>query len=230
MQEQTVVVKNYSAEGRTFPLRKQEVWRYSGYQGIANPEESLENLLEEVLKECENIFSYKVSYLRTKISWKDGFPVLPFSSDSKDLAKCIEGSEEVILFAATIGMQIDRLIMKYQRTSPAKALLLQAYGAERVEALCDGFVEDLEKEISPKGFTPRFSPGYGDLSLSVQKDMISLLDTSRRIGITLNDSLLMNPSKSVTAIMGIKSCSDPVEKHTCKNCSLVNCSMRRAES
>ena len=51
-------------------------------------------------------------------------------------------------------------------------------------------------------FKPRFSPGYGDLSLEVQKEIFSLLDCPRKIGVSLGDSLLMTPSKSVTAIIG----------------------------
>ena len=50
---------------------------------------------------------------------------------------------------------------------------------------------------------PRFSPGYGDLPLSMQTDIFRVLDCPRKVGLTLNNSLLMSPSKSVTAIMGI---------------------------
>ncbi|MBR3258643.1 MAG: vitamin B12 dependent methionine synthase, partial [Eggerthellaceae bacterium] len=47
-------------------------------------------------------------------------------------------------------------------------------------------------------------PGYGDLPLEVQPDLLGLLDASRRLGITLSDSLLMSPTKSVTAIVGLR--------------------------
>ena len=80
---------------------------------------------------------------------------------------------------------------------------MQALGAERIEALCDAFCDSL---ISEKGvlLRPRFSPGYGDLPLEVQKDIFSLLECHKRIGVSLNESLLMSPSKSVTAFVGLE--------------------------
>ncbi|MBR5296236.1 MAG: Vitamin B12 dependent methionine synthase activation subunit, partial [Clostridia bacterium] len=99
-----------------------------------------------------------------------------------------------------IGIGLDRLIAKYSRISPSKAILFQGIGSERVEALCDTFCNTFKEKS--KTF-PRFSPGYGDLSLEVQKDVFSLLNCSKNTGIFLNDNLLMTPTKSVTAFMGI---------------------------
>ena len=50
----------------------------------------------------------------------------------------------------------------------------------------------------------RYSPGYGDLPLELQREIIRVLDCGRTIGITLTESLLMQPSKSVTAVIGMK--------------------------
>ena len=101
-----------------------------------------------------------------------------------------------------IGHEIDRLIKKYGVISPAKAVVFQGLGAERIEALCDLFCADLESE----GLTarPRFSPGYGDLPLELQRDIFRTLDCPRRIGATLNQSLLISPTKSVSAVVGLK--------------------------
>ena len=98
-----------------------------------------------------------------------------------------------------MGIAPDRLAQKYSRVSPVKALFLEAVGNERIEALCDVFCGEYANA------RPRFSPGYGDLPLDLQKDIFAALDCSRKIGLTLNQSLLMSPSKSVTAIMGLKS-------------------------
>jgi cobalamin-dependent methionine synthase I len=51
---------------------------------------------------------------------------------------------------------------------------------------------------------PRFSPGYGDLPLELQTNLFKVLDCQHFIGLTLNDSMLMSPSKSVTAIVGLR--------------------------
>ena len=50
----------------------------------------------------------------------------------------------------------------------------------------------------------RFSPGYGDLPLSTQKDFIRILNTERLAGVTINENYLMNPRKTVTAVCGLK--------------------------
>ena len=50
---------------------------------------------------------------------------------------------------------------------------------------------------------PRFSPGYGDLPLALQADVFWALDCTSKIGVSLSESLIMSPQKSVTAIIGI---------------------------
>ena len=69
---------------------------------------------------------------------------------------------------------------------------------------------------------------YGDLPLEMQKDIFNVLDCSKRIGLTLNESLLMSPSKSVTAIIGISKdkCGRKHEAE-CKICNKKDCLYRR---
>ena len=73
---------------------------------------------------------------------------------------------------------------------------------------------------------PRFSPGYGDLSLEMQRDIFRVLDCPRKIGLTLNESLLMSPSKSVTAIIGISGEEYQQEKNKCGVCQNSDCAFR----
>ena len=104
---------------------------------------------------------------------------------------------------ATVGIELDRLIIKYSHLSPTKALLLQALGAERIEALCDTFCTDMQNTLKI-ALKPRFSAGYGDLLLDTQTHIFGLLSLPKHIGLTLNDSLIMSPTKSVTAFIGIQ--------------------------
>ena len=163
-------------------------------------------LVDECLTEVREMLQYKVCY--AILTTETDSNIISLSCGqiaSRNLAKNLSGCDKVIIFAATIGIGIDRLISKYSRLSPAKALCLQAIGAERVEALCNDFCEKMESELQGKGesLRPRFSPGYGDLPLETQKMIFSLLDCPKRIGVTLGDTLLMSPSKSVTAFIGI---------------------------
>lgn len=220
-----VYVKEYDA-----PLVEQaEILRY------ARCKESASELIAQMqtcLSEVWNHLQYKVCYIRLPIQKENEMLNLSFATtDSKALTKNLEGCTEIILFAATIGLGIDRFITRYSKLSPSKALWLQAIGTERIEALCDTFCADMAKQLQTeeKKLHTRFSPGYGDLALTLQKDVFRVLDCPRKIGVSLNESLLMSPSKSVTAIMGIsQSCiTKEMSKPFCQNCNQVDCTYRK---
>ena len=190
----TVLTKTYNP----MPFNKKEILRYAGVKADV-PE--VNRVLDECITQTDGKISYKVCYTEFDISHSDEDTDLGFmKTTSKDLAKNLEGCTKIIVFAATVGIELDRLIAKYSRISPVKALIFQAIGAERIEALCDAFSEDITKGKESK---PRFSAGYGDFPLDAQKEIFAVLEPNRKIGLTLNNSLLMSPSKSVTAIIGI---------------------------
>lgn len=184
-------------------INEKEILRYMA--SLTGGEE-IHSLVDECLTEVLGMLEYKVCYAVLPVEIDGNIITLPCGRiESKNLAKNLSNCGRSIVFAATIGIGIDRLISKYSRLSPSKALCLQAIGAERVEALCDDFCKKIEKEYKMNGenLKPRFSPGYGDLPLETQKMIFSLLDCPKRIGVSLGKSLLMSPSKSVTAFVGI---------------------------
>ena len=69
-------------------------------------------------------------------------------TDSQGLCRNLQGCDKVILFAATVGLAPDRLIARYGRLSPTKALCMQAIGAERIESLCDAFCDELAADYA----------------------------------------------------------------------------------
>lgn len=209
------------------PADRQEILRYAGTRE-ETPE--LSGLLNEVLTEAEPVLTGKVCWMEYPIRQEDAFLDLGFARvDSAALKRTLSGCDQIILFAATVGLGLDRLIIRYGHVSPAKALLLQALGAERIEALCNTFCETVRQEAHTAGLktTPRFSPGYGDVSLSLQSDIFRVLDCSRKIGLTLNDSYLMSPTKSVTAIIGLGPCAGSDPQTSCSRCSKTDCAYRR---
>lgn len=177
---------------------RSQILRFAG----AGETDSISPLLEECIKEIRDQLHYRVCYKILPFQKKEAACDFDaFQVDSKALSEHLKASEKVVVFAATVGMACDRMCAKYSSLSPAKALMFQAIGAHRVEALCDAFCEKMSEEFK---LTPRFSPGYRDLSLSVQRDIFKVLDASKWLGITLNSSLLISPAKSVTAFMGIE--------------------------
>lgn len=186
---------------------RKEVLRYARAEG----DEATLTLLDGCIAEASDKLGYKVAYARYKIKINGDRINLGFTETvSHSLAICLDGCHEIVLLAATVGFGIDRLIEKYSFISPSRAVIFQALGSERVEALCDAFCADLALDEDKKGNTlrPRFSPGYGDLSLELQRDIFTALDCGRSVGITLGDNLFMSPTKSVTAIIGIKGKKD----------------------
>ena len=199
---------------------EREVLRYAACQ---TPDEGVLALLSE----CERELDGKLS---CKVCWSE-FPLQvhgercefgAFSVSSFALAKRLAGCEKAVAFCATVGIEVDRLIAKYGKLSPVKALLFQAIGAERIEALCEQVCEDLRQSYGE--VTARFSPGYADLSLESQEKLFRVLQCEKQIGVCLNNSFLMSPSKSVTAIVGIGGCRIEVG---CDECEKVDCAHRR---
>ncbi len=172
------------------------------YLGCREESEKTEALIDECLAMSLPTLCYKVCSCELALRL-DGKCVTLGSArvESQALAARLAGCERAVVFAATVGFELDRLISKYSRLSPARAVCLQAIGAERVEALCDAFCLSLGEKYSLR---PRFSPGYGDLSLELQRHICELLFASKHIGVGVNESLLLSPSKSVTAIVGIE--------------------------
>ncbi|MDO4566338.1 MAG: Vitamin B12 dependent methionine synthase activation subunit [Oscillospiraceae bacterium] len=223
-----VFVKTYTA-AELPPVNETEVWRYAFYARSEPKPSELSVLLDGAVSEALPLLTYRLCFRCFALDWFGGAPRLPFRAQSGDLASCLDGSEELVMFAATLGLELDRLIERSQRLSPARALLLQALGAERIEALCDLFCSETEAEARSKGLeiTPRFSPGYGDLSLEVQRDFFRLLDCGK-IGLALNSSLLMSPSKSVTALFGLRPARETAarEREKCERCLKTDCGLR----
>lgn len=210
-----VSVKTYAA----LPdYDRREILRYAGARGETDG--VLESLLDDCLSECDGVFAPRVCYVT--LTRTEFLGIFPPSETAKTWT---EACENITVFAATVGLGIDRLINRYASVSTAKALLFQAIGAERIEALCDLFCEE-QRGNGQSG--RRFSPGYGDFPLTAQREMFALLNPPKHIGVTLTDSLLMSPTKSVTAAFGIKSaCEKGCEGTPCKACNQKDCEFKR---
>ena len=196
-----VYVKHLSSDLAMIPVNKCEVLRYMGAKASTD---ELDRLVCECIAETAGAISAKLCFAEYALSINGNSVDLEFCKvESNDLAKNLSGCNRAVVFAATVGIGLDRLIAKYSRLSPARALCVGAIGNERVEALCDLFCKELKDKY--KKTHPRYSAGYGDLDLSVQRDVFKALGCTQNIGISLSDSLLMTPTKSVTAIVGIES-------------------------
>ena len=191
-----------SKNGEEIAPDKKEAFRYMNCKADYKSEE-LEKLYEECLAEYKKAASYKAVYRITELTQiEDNTTIFGFCSISNNsLYKNMSGCRSAAIFAVTAGAGVDRLIMRYSKISPARAVITDSIASSAIEVWCDevnGIISDMYET------NPRFSPGYGGVGLECQKDVLSFLDAERKMGITLTDALLMKPVKSVTAFIGIK--------------------------
>lgn len=188
----TVQTKTYALP----PVDRAEALRYAG---CASTDMELEEILDNSIEIINEKLTPRVCWCTLPVSVTgEKCDLGAFSVNSADLAESLSGCSRAVVFAATVGVDADRLIIRYGRLLPSRGVMLSAVADERIEALCDEFCA----EFAPS--RPRFSPGYGDLPLEIQRDIFALLNCEKHIGLTLNQSLLMSPTKSVTAIFGLE--------------------------
>ena len=235
----------YETAGTAVAVPRKEAYRYLGYRGItpdAAVSECLERCVEQLQKECHPRAAWERYPLRLeKTAEESGLSETPDGTGrgqaakdakemdgcrivagdlrftSNDLGRNLDGCTIVVLMAATIGPGVDYLIRRAEARSMAEAAVFQAAGAAMVEAWCDTVNQRIVEALREEGLfaRPRFSPGYGDAPLALQRDFSRLLAMPATCGISLTDTLLMVPSKSVTAFIGFS------EQN--KECTIAGC-------
>ncbi|MGN1051702.1 MAG: hypothetical protein ACI4QE_05320 [Acutalibacteraceae bacterium] len=195
-----------------------EALRYMGHRGSVSKE------MEEMLLLCQDEV---LSACAPKYIYRSVSPTLSIFR-GKDIKSHLEGCFEAVLVAGTLGIEVDKLIKRAEVTDMQKALFINAIGSSAIEGIMNKAEEEIQKKYENKFFTFRFSPGYGDFPIEVQKDFLSILDGEKRIGVHTDESSLLIPSKSVTAVIGVS--HSPIEKKRagCANCKLrENCKYRK---
>ncbi len=204
-------------------IDKNEVLRYLGYNGT--PDEKTGALVDLCINEISLATTPKTVYA---IFDTDGETLknTVFTLCGNDIKNHLSGCSKCVLMAATLGTEVERTILKAQVTDMAKALVLDACATAAIESVCDKLCIEIEKDIAPLKLTNRFSPGYGDFPLEMQRNLISVLDAGRKIGLTLTPENIMIPRKTVTAVMGITKEKRPPKP--CTTCNLKDtCTYRK---
>ena len=207
-------------------IDRDQVLRYLGCRG------AYDEALEAELQRRTGVLKAEAE---PRAVWKL-FPLLPdfslagacFRLEGESVRALLKDCDQVILMAATLGNSVERLIRRTQAVDMAGALMLDACGSAAIENVCDNLCADLAAEFAPRYLTDRFSPGYGDMPLSQQRELFAALDVTRRIGVTLTDSGLMLPQKSVTALIGVSDRPQVMRPRGCAACSLHDtCAYRK---
>ena len=214
-------------EARLTGLERNQVLQYLGYPGGVLSEE-----LSADLARCERTL---LETARPRALWRL-FPLLPdgrlagtdYAPSGSSVRELLRDCDAVILMAATLGSEVERLIRRAQLGRMGDAVILDACGSAAIENVCDNLCEDLADELRPRCLTDRFSPGYGDMPLAEQAELFRVLDVMRRIGVSLSESGLMLPQKSVTALIGVSDRPQPKRHRGCPSCSMFEtCPFRK---
>lgn len=209
---------------------RSEVLRYLGYRG-GQIEDAVEQSIDRCTADLLAAVQPRGTYRRFALAHPspDMLEIDGLQVHSVNLSRNLKGCGSVYLMAATLGVEADRRITRACAVRMSDAVIYQAVAATLIEAYCDELNDAIRAQAAEKGLYchPRFSPGYGDFDIKHQRDFIRLLDTPRKIGLTVTDSCLLAPIKSVTAVIGVSDVAQPCHRKGCEECEKTDCAFRR---
>lgn len=209
-----------SAKPDEIEISNKAIEEYLGYFG-AKADETVYPIIEECKKEFLLAVEYKACVTRTDVASENGCVCLGFmKAESKSLCGNLKNCDSSFVFAATTGAAVQRLIAKNSVISPLKGMVTDCIGSAAIEAFCDY----INRSLGDTDYLrPRFSPGYGDLPLTCQQTLLDFLESKKRIGLSLTESGMLTPVKSVTALIGIGNDKNKCTGKNCMVCSRENC-------
>ena len=201
-------------------INMEEALRYlgaAGADGVAR--QAVERTADDLTALLTPRFAYRVFQIKHTpegVFLPEANLLLPGGMAGEMLKAC----DRAILLCCTLGAAFDRALRMAQARDMAKAAMLNACGSAYVEAGCDAAEKEIAARYPGDYLTDRFSPGYGDLPLIVQPALLAALNAEKRLGVTLTDTCLMLPMKSVTAILGLSDTPQPARIRGCGYCAL----------
>ena len=201
------------------------------YMGAAQADGETRRLAEETAALLESRLQPRYLWRAFRIAREDqeicldGAGIhLPGELAAKMLAEC----DTAVLMICTLGAGFDRIMKEWEARDMARAAVMDVCGSAWTESVCDEAEMEIRNRFPGKYCTDRFSPGYGDLPLSLQADFLRVLDAGRKLGITSNESFLLLPCKSVTAVVGLSERPQGAKIRGCAYCALrENCAYRK---
>ena len=202
------------------------------YIGAAKAEGETRRMAEETARLLEKSLSprhvwraLRIEREEETISLPEAGITLPGKLARNMLADC--GS--AALLVCTLGAGYERLEKEWEARDMARAAVMDACASAWTETVCDEAEAEIRGRFPDSFLTDRFSPGYGDLPLSLQADILRATDAGRKLGITVNSSFLLLPCKSVTAVIGLADRPQGAKIRGCGYCAMrEECKYRKA--
>ena len=206
-----------------------ETRRYAGLRKAKNfGEKNIRDACEEALILIEVRGAWEVyNYCNKTVASEP-----PFKIVGNSIVKHLDGCEKVICMAATVGFEIEREInKKFERGEYLSSVLLDAAATAAVEQAADLMEKNFAAKFSKDGYKMRwrFSPGYGDWDLTEQEKLFKI-SGAEKIGMNLTSAMMLEPRKSITAIIGLYSIRNEelgIRNESCATCNKLDCQMRK---
>ncbi len=162
-----------------------------------------------LLDEAKALAEPRGSYIIRRILAKseDGIHLegTDFVLPGENMKKLLINSSMVAIFGVTVGKELEENVAHFIESGKyTEGIVLDAIGSVLVDSVADTINDIIKREAQMLGYktTPRYSPGYGDLSVQTQPYFLKEVDGDW-LGIELSNTNLMIPQKSVTALLGI---------------------------
>ena len=210
-------------------IDREEFLRYLGWKGQEADNTFLQKL-DEAAKQCLAMTAPRSVVRKFELTDSLELRGTGFFLEGSDICEHLKGCREIYLMAATVGSAPERELMRLTEKNAYEALLFDTACSCAIECYCDEICDDLQKDC-PTALTTRFSCGYGDFPLTAQRDICRILRTDTQIGLCCDESYLLTPRKSVTAVVGITSSPAPQKPqgcgHKCGGCNKKDCAFRK---
>jgi hypothetical protein len=216
-------------------IEEDKLGRLLGRKNQQNYSPALASNLQNWNERLDELLKPQISYMKRKIQKIENGCVYiteDLKFKSARLARSLKGSAEIVCFVATLGNDIEKKISELMDDNRlSESYILDSMGSVAVENLVDQFQKRIEAHSLKigKSVTLRFSPGYCDWPITEQKKLFSLFD-KRDFPVTLTDTCLMEPRKSVSGVFGVlsKENGKPLKPYNpCIMCWKKDCIARR---
>ncbi|MFR5266349.1 methionine synthase [Clostridium sp.] len=206
-----------------FNIDKNEVLRYMGYKN-----QEIDEILDKKIDSCIDRIKRDAKPRYTMAEYdienvEEGILVSKstFILKGNNIKRHLKGCNKVILLAATLGGEVDKVIKLNERICLEDGIILDACATTLIESFCDNIEKEIlaNKKKEGKSITFRYSPGYGDFPIECQRDFVGVVDGSRKIGLCSTSNNILVPRKSVTAIIGVYDEIRELKKRSCEDCS-----------
>lgn len=202
-----------------YAIDRAELLRYLGYRGQEiSPE--LDSLIDGISEKC--LESAEARYCFEVFPVEPGPVIQGVRLLGEDIKRHLEGAKFCAVMAATLGFSVERAMMRLGQRSTAAEVIFNAACTALIEAVSDRCEGEIRRYAGERGLVTsfRYSPGYGDFPLTQQPDILGLIGADTRLGITLTNSMLMLPKKSVSALIGLYPESSGVKRGgtSCERC------------